>query len=228
MLVFFVLSTLACSGGEVKDLVSDPPPTAKQQASQTELSSPATKKNDKSKLYSGVFANDPLLSPLELIQRDPKSFPFLRNEIFARHGRAFKTPKYAEHFAQQAWYRINPNYSDSLLTANDQANIKLIRSFEGTNGAEKALNGGEYFHAQSNGESLRLVFFDPQQLQIIKGDDMYFNETEEYRWHAMGERWIVTWQHADSWSPKNKNASLWELDHNQNAVIAKYSIRAKM
>ena len=57
---------------------------------------------------------------------------------------------------------------------------------------------------------------------------MYFNETERYRWTALGENWVVTWQNADTWSPKNKNASLWELNHRKNMVVAKYPIKAKM
>lgn len=29
-----------------------------------------------------------------------------------------------------AWYKLNPGYSDALLTANDKRNISLVRSLE--------------------------------------------------------------------------------------------------
>ena len=59
-----------------------------------------------------------------------KELRILRNEIFARYGRQFKTEWLQNYFNEQGWYKPNPNYSDSLLTENDIKNIKIIRSIE--------------------------------------------------------------------------------------------------
>lgn len=44
-----------------------------------------------------------------------------RNEIFARHGRVFSTPKYKEYFESCSWYSVNPNYNmnDDKSNLND-------------------------------------------------------------------------------------------------------------
>ena len=45
-----------------------------------------------------------------------------RNEIFARHGRPFSTPKYKEYFSQKSWYKVNPNYN----LDDDKSNLNEI------------------------------------------------------------------------------------------------------
>jgi hypothetical protein len=55
---------------------------------------------------------------------------FVRNEIFARHGRAFQIAKYRNYFSKFEWYKINPNYNDSLLTKEDLRDIKIIKNYE--------------------------------------------------------------------------------------------------
>jgi hypothetical protein len=51
-----------------------------------------------------------------------------RNEIFARHGRIFRNPVLARHFAQFDWYR--PRSSEVALSAVEQANVQLIAAQE--------------------------------------------------------------------------------------------------
>jgi hypothetical protein len=55
---------------------------------------------------------------------------YLRNTIYARRGRAFKSKVLQEHFQDMSWYRVDEKYTDAKLTANDNRNIKLIRSVE--------------------------------------------------------------------------------------------------
>ena len=67
------------------------------------------------------------------IKYDSKSLvelKILRNEIFARHGRTFKTEWLQKYFNNQPWYKPNPNYCDSLLTDDEIEKIKLIKSIE--------------------------------------------------------------------------------------------------
>lgn len=54
----------------------------------------------------------------------------VRNEIYARHGREFKTPKYIKFFSKFDWYNVNTNYDDSLLTPEDLRDVKILRSYE--------------------------------------------------------------------------------------------------
>lgn len=54
----------------------------------------------------------------------------LRNEIYARHGRAFKTDSLAGYFATQNWYKIDPGYSDSRLNSFERRNAQFILNYE--------------------------------------------------------------------------------------------------
>lgn len=51
----------------------------------------------------------------------------LRNTVFARHGRLFQTPEIQRYFDGRAWYTRRLNYDNADLTANDQANVKLLQ-----------------------------------------------------------------------------------------------------
>lgn len=63
----------------------------------------------------------------DLSRRDLR---LLRNMVFARHGREFKSELVRGHFERMEWYRPDPGFSDSRLTALDHRNIKVIQSVE--------------------------------------------------------------------------------------------------
>lgn len=54
----------------------------------------------------------------------------LRNEIYARHGRPFKSESLKGYFSCFDWYKINPNYSDNLLNALEKKNAQFILNYE--------------------------------------------------------------------------------------------------
>jgi hypothetical protein len=54
----------------------------------------------------------------------------LRNEIYARRGRVFKSKDLNEYFIAQPWYKPDPNYSDAALTDIEKANLKVIADAE--------------------------------------------------------------------------------------------------
>lgn len=60
----------------------------------------------------------------------PASLRVLRNAVYARHGRTFKSEDLQSLFNEYPWYEANPAYSDSLLTATDKHNIALIKQVE--------------------------------------------------------------------------------------------------
>ncbi|MDE6718472.1 MAG: YARHG domain-containing protein, partial [Treponemataceae bacterium] len=60
----------------------------------------------------------------------PASLRVLRNAIYARHGRSFKSEDLQALFNEYPWYEASPAYSDSLLTATDKHNIALIKQVE--------------------------------------------------------------------------------------------------
>jgi YARHG domain-containing protein len=66
----------------------------------------------------------------EVRQLSLRDLRLLRNTIYARRGRTFKSEILRDHFTGMEWYKPRPDYTDKLLTANDVRNIALIRSVE--------------------------------------------------------------------------------------------------
>lgn len=54
----------------------------------------------------------------------------LRGVVFGRHGRIFKDREIQLFLKEQAWYKPNPNFSNSMLNATERANLDLIREQE--------------------------------------------------------------------------------------------------
>jgi hypothetical protein len=71
-----------------------------------------------------------ILKPEELRQLSLRDLRLLRNTIYAKRGRGFKSQVLRDHFAGMDWYKVRDDYSDKLLSANDARNITLIRSVE--------------------------------------------------------------------------------------------------
>ena len=63
----------------------------------------------------------------EMSRRDLR---LLRNSIYARHGRPFKSPLLQQYFSEKAWYQLNDAFTEAMLTEVDKRNIKLVQSME--------------------------------------------------------------------------------------------------
>ena len=59
-----------------------------------------------------------------------RDLSILRNTIYARRGRTFKSEILRDHFSGMEWYKPVTDYSDKLLSANDVRNISMIKSVE--------------------------------------------------------------------------------------------------
>ncbi len=65
-----------------------------------------------------------LLTEEDLESLSRRELFFARNEIYARHGRPFRSPELQRHFAQFDWYR--PRDGEVSLSATEHANVRLI------------------------------------------------------------------------------------------------------
>lgn len=63
----------------------------------------------------------------DLSRRDLR---LLRNTIYARRGRVFRSELLRAYFESTDWYKSDSGYTDARLSAVDNRNIKLIRSVE--------------------------------------------------------------------------------------------------
>jgi hypothetical protein len=65
----------------------------------------------------------------------------LRNEIYARHGKIFRSKWMQSYFESFPWYKRNPKYSEKLLTKQERDNLKVIFGYESS--AESQFNQTE-------------------------------------------------------------------------------------
>ena len=54
----------------------------------------------------------------------------LRNEIYARHGRIFKTMWIQQYFSNQSWYDARDDFKDEEISGSDKTNIETIVAYE--------------------------------------------------------------------------------------------------
>lgn len=71
-----------------------------------------------------------LLTKADISGLSKDKLAYARNEIYARHGRKFKTAIYQQYFESKSWYSENPNYNydddNSNLNSIEIQNVKLI------------------------------------------------------------------------------------------------------
>lgn len=82
--------------------------------------------------YNGLkFSKlDSKLSESDLNDLDKSQLRLMRNAVYARHGRTFKSVDLQSLWECYTWYKKNPNYSDNLLSDIDKYNIDLIQKYE--------------------------------------------------------------------------------------------------
>jgi hypothetical protein len=73
---------------------------------------------------------DEVLKVKDLRLLSLRDLRLLRNTIYARRGRPFKSPLLQEHFARMPWYTPDPAYTDERLTKTDKRNVALIQQVE--------------------------------------------------------------------------------------------------
>ena len=73
---------------------------------------------------------DKQLSVDQLNDLSRRDLRLLRNTIYARRGRLFRSDLLRAYFEATEWYKADPAYTEGRLTAVDNRNIKVIRSVE--------------------------------------------------------------------------------------------------
>lgn len=73
---------------------------------------------------------DRILPTADLRKLSLRDLRILRNTLYARRGRPFKSPVLRDHFSGMSWYKVDSAYSDRRLSKNDRRNIALIKSVE--------------------------------------------------------------------------------------------------
>jgi hypothetical protein len=124
--------------------------------------------------YPGFWDRGRKITVLDILEYYPERLPYLRNEVYARYGRAFVTRVYQDYFNRQSWYKIQNNYTDDWLSGADKYNAELIRAIEQAPAAAETLDillrNIEY---QSKDHLLTFSRYEVMEKSSGKGYDMY-------------------------------------------------------
>lgn len=77
---------------------------------------------------------DHLITVEQLSNLSRRDLRILRNTVYARHGRQFKSQLLQAYFDNMVWYERDPKFTEKRLTKIDVTNIRLIKSVEDTLG----------------------------------------------------------------------------------------------
>ena len=138
----------------------------------------------------------------------------LRNEIYARHGRVFKTLWLQQYFGGQMWYDPNESFKDEEMSGPDKTNVETIVAYE--NKLHNQLSTKPITRALLQG----LFIEDVRKMR----DEIYARRGKTFT-----NRWTqkyfesLDWYRAD---PKFTDASLTPIEKRNVATIAAYEKRA--
>ena len=70
------------------------------------------------------------LKPTDLVPVPLEDLRLMRGIVFGRHGRIFKDAEIDRYLTEQAWYKPNPGFQNSMLNPAENRNLDLIRDAE--------------------------------------------------------------------------------------------------
>jgi hypothetical protein len=138
----------------------------------------------------------------------------LRNEIYARHGRVFKTLWLQQYFGSQMWYDPNESFKDEEMSGPDKTNVETIVAYE--NKLHNQLSTKPITRALLQG----LFIEDVRKMR----DEIYARRGKTFT-----NRWTQKYFESLDWykaDPKFNDASLTLIEKRNVATIAAYEKRA--
>jgi hypothetical protein len=138
----------------------------------------------------------------------------LRNEIYARHGRIFKTVWIQQYFGFQPWYDPKEDFKDEDISGNDKTNIETIVRYE--NKLHDSISNKPITRSLLEG----LFLEDVRKMR----DEIYARHGKVFK-----DPWTQKYFASFDWYKANSNftdASLSVVEKGNLAVIARYEKKA--
>ncbi|MBN1523871.1 MAG: YARHG domain-containing protein [Spirochaetales bacterium] len=172
--------------------------------------------------YDGLFRGNFVLQPIHLYEKSAEELGIMRNEIFAKYGRTFKTQKYRDYFTSKRWYKADPNFKDSYLSVTDNQNVEMILSFEKPALTQAAIRNRVLQVIEYTGKSRQAVFADSEYLMLNDGNSNrgFYGESVDamYKWKVIGN-----WIYAARNTRYDSTVVFLLLDHESAEIIKAYS-----
>jgi hypothetical protein len=138
----------------------------------------------------------------------------LRNEVYARRGRQFRTEWLAHYFWSQPWYAAREDNKEPELTETDRKNIETIVAYEKK--VKESLSTAPVTEAMLEGMFLE----DARKLR----NEIYARHGKVFK-----DRWLQSYFKSFDWyrpDPKYTDAVLTKVERQNAAAIAAYEKKA--
>jgi hypothetical protein len=138
----------------------------------------------------------------------------LRNEIYARHGRIFKTMWIQQYFGGQPWYDPKEDLKDEEISGTDKTNIETIVAYE--NKLHNSISTKPITAAILQG----LFVEDVRKMR----DEIYARHGKVFK-----DQWTQKYFQSFDWyksNPSYSDAQLSAVEKSNLVVIARYEKRA--
>ena len=76
------------------------------------------------------------LKKSDLAGMTAQQMSYAKNEIYARHGRVFKSSELQDYFNEKDWYEENDDFKDEDLSKKEAENTKFIAAYQKDNDLE--------------------------------------------------------------------------------------------
>ena len=76
------------------------------------------------------------LKKSDLAGMTAQQLSYAKNEIYARHGRVFKSSELQDYFNEKNWYEENDDFKDEDLSKKEAENTKFIAAYQKDNDLE--------------------------------------------------------------------------------------------
>jgi hypothetical protein len=182
--------------------------------------------------YDGYWTRGGKVGIFDLVRFYPEQLPFLRNEIYARYGRAFVNQSYQDYFNSKSWYQVRSSYTDAWLSADDKYNAEFIRSVEQpaldfAATVRRLVENVEYL-----GGGIVLTFFSKQELSLAHSEEdsysLYMSRVSAETWSylIMGD-WVIAYR---PYNEQTYEAAAYRLNHARRRITdsAAATIRASV
>ena len=160
-----------------------------------------------------LFENK-LISEAQLHGLSLHELRLLRNEIYARHGRIFKTVWIQQYFGGQPWYDPKEDFKDEDISGSDKTNIETIVAYE--NQLHNSISTKPIASALLTG----LFLEDVRKMR----DEIYARHGKVFK-----DPWTQKYFASFDWykaNPSYSDASLTPVEKGNLTVIAAYEKKA--
>src|SRR2546425_3184667 len=157
---------------------------------------------------------DKLISEAMLRGLSLHELRLLRNEVYARHGRIFKTLWLQQYFGTQPWYDPNENFKDEELSGPDKTNVETIVAYENN------------LHNQISTKPITTALLRGLFVEDVRKmrDEIYARHGKVFR-----DQWTQKYFASFDWykpDPKFTDASLAPVEKQNLVTIAAYEKKA--